>query len=130
MTTVSALALAGLLLTGCSAGAQTKAQACKSIEGDITSATTDLQTAFSKIQTDPSAAEAGLKKFDSKMKSATAKVSNPTVKSAATATVKALDKMDVDLKAYIKDPSSTTALQASANKVQTTFSKLGTTCSS
>jgi hypothetical protein len=36
--------------------------------------------------------------------------------------------MDSDLKAYVKDHTDTDGLEASATKVQTTFTKLGSLC--
>jgi hypothetical protein len=133
LTAATALAVTGLLLAGCSAGAsasaQTTKQACKVLSTDLTSSASQLASAFSEIQTDPKGAEAALAKFDASLKKAAAKVTNTKVKAAATATSKAVDNMDSDLKAYVKDSTDTAGLQASATKVQTTFTKLGTLCS-
>jgi hypothetical protein len=135
LTAATALAMTGLLLTGCSAGAgapassQSVKQACKVLSTDLKSSATDLSSAFSEIQTNPAGAEAALAKFDSALKKSTAKVTNSTIKSAAAATSKAVDSMDTDLKAYVKDTTDTKNLAASSTKVQTTFTKLGSLCS-
>jgi hypothetical protein len=128
LSTAAVLAVAAALLTGCSAGAQTTAQACKSIESDVSSASTQLSSAFSNIQSDPKAAEVALAKFDTRLKTANKKITNAGIKAKVAATTKALDTMDSDLKAYVVDPSDTTALQSSSEKVQTAFTSLGKTC--
>ena len=130
LTTATTIAVAALLLTGCSAGggAQTTKQACKVLSSDLTSSSSDLTSAFSNLQSDPSGAEKALAKFDVALKASTAKVTNTKIKNAAVATTKAVDKMDSDLKAYVKDSSDTSGLQASATEVQTTFTKLGKLC--
>ncbi|MDP9027422.1 MAG: hypothetical protein M3N46_07665, partial [Actinomycetota bacterium] len=123
LTTATALVAAGLLLAGCSAGAsaQTTTQACKALSTDLTSSATQLSAAFSSLQSDPKGAETALAKFGATLKAANAKVTNAKVKDAATATSKAVDSMDSDLKSYIKDSSATAALESSASKVQSTF---------
>jgi len=132
LTAATALAVAGLLLTGCSAGAgastQTVKQACKVLSTDLASSATDLSSAFSEIQSDPKGAEAALAKFDAALKKSTARVTNVKIKAAAAATSKAVDSMDSDLKDYVKDTSNTTGLEASSSKVQSTFTKLGSLC--
>ncbi len=138
LTGLTTLAVTGLLLAGCSAGAttsdtsestQTTKQACKVLSGDLASSATELSTAFSAIKTDPNGAEAALAKFDATLKTSTGKVTNAKVKSAASATSKAIDAMDSDLKAYIADSTNTSGLAASSTQVQDTFGKLGTLCS-
>ena len=131
LTAGTSLAVAVLLLAGCSAGAggqQTTKQACKVLSSDLTSSSSDLSSAFSNVQSDPAGAEKALAKFDVTLKASTAKVTNVKIKAAATATTKAVDKMDSDLKAYSKDSSDTSDLEASASEVQSTFTKLGALC--
>jgi PBP1b-binding outer membrane lipoprotein LpoB len=131
-STLAIVAVSGLLLTGCSAGAQSKAAACKVLQTDAAGAQATLSGAFSKITDDPSAAEKALKAFDTKFAASVAKVSNPTVKAASAAASKSLSALDADLAKYAADPTDTaavSALQKDASKVQTTFSKLGGVCS-
>ena len=131
LSTLAALAVTGLLLTGCSAGAQSKGDACKLLETDVSGAASTLESAFTQISDDPSAAEKALKTFSTKMTGSVAKVTNPTVRAAGDAAVKALNALDADLKKYADDPTNTDvvdSMQSAANKVQTTFTKLGTIC--
>ncbi|HEY4226172.1 MAG TPA: hypothetical protein VGM70_10190 [Pseudolysinimonas sp.] len=132
LSALGVLAVSGMLLTGCSAGTQSKADACKLIQSDASSAATTLEAAFTKIQDDPAAAEKALKNFDTKWTSAVAKVTNPTVRAAGDASVKSLNALDADLKKYVADPTDSDvvdSLQSNADKVQTAFNKLGTVCS-
>ena len=126
------VAVIGLLLAGCSAGAaastQSPTQACEVLAGDLETNASGLTSAFSTIETDPKAAEAALAKFGSALKKSTAKVTNVKVKAAATAASQAISSMDTDLKAYIKDKTDTAGLAVSGSKVQTTITKLGTLC--
>ena len=130
-TAIATLAVAVLLLTGCSAGAgapQTAKQACAVLETDLISSSSGLSSAFSTLQSDPQGAETALAKFSKALTSSADKVTNAQVKAAVTATTKSVDAMDVDLKDYVKDTSHTAKLESSATKVQTTFSKLGGLC--
>jgi hypothetical protein len=132
LSALGILAVSGMLLTGCSAGAQSKAQACKILESDVSGAASTLESAFDKITDDPSAAEKALKTFDTKMTASVAKVTNPTVRAAGNSAVKSLNALDADLKKYAADPTDSAvvdSLQADATKVQTAFNKLGTVCS-
>lgn len=130
VSVAAALAVAGLLLTGCASagGTQSTAQACKILETDLTSASSDLSTAFSTLQSDPSGAEKGLVTFENALKKSTAKVTNTKVRAKADATVTSITAMDDDLKVYIADTTKTAGLEKSATKVQSTFTALGKSC--
>ncbi len=131
LTTGTVLALTALIFTGCtgsSASSQSTKQACKVLETDLQSAATSLTSAFDQMQSDPEGAETALAKFDTQLKASTAKVTNTKVKTAANATIKAVDSLDSGLKAYITDSSNTTQLESGAKDVQTTFTKLGSIC--
>ena len=131
LSALGILAVSGMLLTGCSIGGQSKADACKILESDVSGAASTLSSAFEKITDNPSAAEKALNTFDVKMTASVAKVNNPTVRAAGDAAVKSLNALDADLKKYAADPSNSDvvdSLQSDATKVQTTFNKLGTVC--
>jgi len=131
LTAIATLAVAVILLTGCSADArapQTARQACKVLETDLISSSSGLSSAFSTLQSDPQGAETALAKFDKALTSSAGKVTNAQVKAAVTATTKSVAAMDVDLMDYIKDTSHTANLESSATKVQTTFSTLAGLC--
>jgi hypothetical protein len=132
LSTLGILAVSGLLLVGCSAAAQSKTQACKILETDVSGAASTLSSAFEKITDDPSAAEKALKTFDVKMTASVAKVTNTAVRAAGDASVTSLNALDADLKKYAADPTNTgvvDALQSDATKVQTAFNKLASVCS-
>ena len=89
MKKTAALATAvvtALLLAGCASGgsgadatptpkAQSKAAACKSLEGDMKSVSSELQEQTTNLQSNPKKAVSELQKFDAKLKAATDDVS-------------------------------------------------------
>ena len=122
------VAVTALLLTGCAGAPQSTKQACASLNKDLSLAAADLSSAFNNVQSDPKGAEKSLSKFDAALKAANSKVSNATIKTATSATITAVDTMDVALNAYVKNPTSTSDLEKTAIGVQTAFSKLGGLC--
>ena len=128
LAAAATVAVTALLLTGCAGAPQSTKQACASLNKDLSLAAADLSSAFNKVQSDPKAAEKSLATVESALKSANAKVSNATITTATSATIAAVDKMDVALNAYIKKPTSTSDLEKAAIGVQTAFTKLGGLC--
>lgn len=131
LSTLGMLAVTSLVLTGCSIGSQSKADACKLLQSDVSGAANTLEGAFTKITDDPTAAEKALKSFETKLTASVAKVTNPTVRAAGDAAVKSLHALDADLKKYSADPTDSSvvgSLNTDGPKVQTSFSKLGKVC--
>ncbi|MGK9146284.1 hypothetical protein KXS11_01465 [Plantibacter flavus] len=128
---IGAIAVVGLLLTGCSGGAQSKADACKVIESEVTDSAAALQSGLSSLSSDPEGAVTQLDDFAGTFSAAADKVTNEEVKTAADASVDALNAFIKQAKTAVGDPASAdqTALTDSLTKLQTEFTTLGTTCS-
>lgn len=128
---VGAIAVAGLLLTGCAGGAQSKADACKVIESEVTDSAAQLQSGLSTLSSDPEGAVAQLDEFADTFDSAAGKVTNEDVKKSADASVAALKAFITEAKTAVDDPASAdqTKLTDSLTKLQDEFTTLGTTCS-
>lgn len=134
-------AVAVVLLAGCASGgagsgstptpkAQTKAQACKTLESDMKSVSSELQSQMTKIQSDPTTAVAKLKEFDGKLKTATDKVTNEDVHDTASGFEQSFSNLVSQLEAYSKDPQSvdSTKLQDSITDVQKSTQKMSEVC--
>lgn len=130
-----------LLLAGCASGgsgadatptpeAQSKAAACKSLEGDMKSVASELQEQVTNLQSDPDKAVAELKKFDQKLKAATDDVSNEQVHTAATEFEQSFSTLVGNLETYAKDPKSAdvSKLQASIKDTQSSTKSLSKVC--
>lgn len=57
---IVAISIGAAVLTGCSAGGQSKADACSTIQEGLTEVTSNLQTEASKLASDPEAASDGI----------------------------------------------------------------------
>ncbi|WP_144760030.1 hypothetical protein [Curtobacterium sp. 9128] len=133
-----------VLLAGCASGgtgtgeasttptpkAQTKAEACKTLESDMKSVSSELQSQMSQIQSDPTTAVAKLKEFDGKLKDATAKVTNQDVHDTASGFEQSFSNLVTQLDAYSKDPQSVdaTKLQDSITDVQKSTQEMSKVC--
>lgn len=128
---IGAIAVAGLLLTGCAGGAQSKADACKVIESEVTDSAAQLQAGLSSLSSDPEGAVTQLDDFAKTFEGAADKVSNKEVKTSADASVDALKAFIEQAKTAVDDPATAdqTALTDSLTKLQDEFTTLGTTCS-
>jgi gas vesicle protein len=126
---IGALAITGLLLTGC-AGGQSKADACKVLESDLTDLQSDLTNSLSEAATDPEGASEALQSVSDKFSDNASKVSNDEVKKVADDADKALGSLVSEFKTYSKDPASadTTALTDASSDVQDTFLALSKVC--
>jgi outer membrane murein-binding lipoprotein Lpp len=130
-----------LLLAGCASGGsggdatptpkvQSKAAACKSLEGDMKSVASQLQEQSANLQSDPQKAVSELQKFDSKLKAATDAVSNEQVHSAASEFEQSFSKLVGELETYAKDPASADAakLQSAVTDAQSSTKSLSKVC--
>lgn len=126
---IGALAITGLLLTGC-AGGQSKADACKVLESGLTDLQSELTSSLSDAATDPEGASEALQTVSDKFSENASKVSNDEVKGAADDADKALSTLVSEFKTYASDPTNadTTALTDASTSVQETFTELSTVC--
>jgi gas vesicle protein len=126
---IGALAITGLLLTGC-AGGQSKADACKVLESGLTDLQSDLTSSLSDAATDPEGASEALQTVSDKFSDNVSKVSNDEVKDVADDADEALSTLVSEFKTYAADPTSadTTALTDASTDVQDTFTELSTVC--
>ncbi|ROP58780.1 MULTISPECIES: hypothetical protein [unclassified Curtobacterium] len=139
-------AVAVVLLAGCASGSggsdgdattaakpvatQSKAEACKTLESDMKSVSTQLQSQMTKFQSDPTAAVATLKDFDGKLKAATDKVTNKEVHETAAGFEQSFSNLVGQLEAFSKDPKSvdSTKLQDSITDVQSSTQAMSKVC--
>lgn len=128
---VGAIAVAGMLLTGCAGGAQSKADACKLIESEVTDSAAQLQSGLTSLSSDPEGAVSQLDDFADTFSGAADKVTNDEVKKSADSSVDALKAFIEQAKTAVDDPATAdqTALTDSLTTLQDEFTKLGTTCS-
>jgi hypothetical protein len=127
---IGALAITGLLLTGC-AGGQSKADACKVLESGLTDLQGELTSSLSNAATDPEGASEALQTVSDKFSGNVEKVSNDDVKDVADDADEALSTLVSEFKTYAADPTSadTTALTNASTDVQETFTELSKVCS-
>lgn len=141
LVSLATAAIAVALLAGCSTGGsgsgattaaketttQSKAAACKAFESKVESAAEGLQSEVAKLQSDPQAAVAKLKEFDTSLSEGVDAVTNPTVKPKAEAFHTAYTDMLTQIEAIAKDPQSadlskftdtTTKVQEAGNDFQ------------
>jgi gas vesicle protein len=127
---IGALAITGLLLTGC-AGGQSKADACKVLESGLTDLQGELTSSLSDAATDPEGASEALQTVSDKFSDNVSKVSNDDVKDVADDADEALSTLVSEFKTYAADPTTadTTALTDASTDVQETFTELSKVCS-
>ncbi|MFZ4894737.1 hypothetical protein ACL9RL_09830 [Plantibacter sp. Mn2098] len=129
-------AIVGLLLTGCTgggaAGGQSKADACKLINTELTDTTAKLSSAVSGIATDPAAATKSLQDFGTSFAATMDKITNDDIKKPALATKESLTKVVDLLVAAAADPTKADqgALGDSITAFQTDATDLQKTCNS
>jgi gas vesicle protein len=126
---IGALAITGLLLTGC-AGGQSQADACKVLESGLTDMQSDLTSSLSDAATDPEGASEALQTVSDKFSANVSKVSNDDVKDVADDADEALSTLVSEFKTYAADPTSadTEALTEASTDVQETFTELSKVC--
>ena len=127
---IGALAISGLLLTGC-AGGQSKADACKVLEKGLTNVQDDLSSSLSNASTDPEGASKSLQAVADTFSDNVSKVTNDEVTPAAEDADGALTALVDEFAKYASDPTGADvdALTAASTDVQTTFTELGKVCS-
>jgi gas vesicle protein len=127
---IGAIAVTGLLLTGC-AGGQSKADACKILETGLTDVQEDLTSSLSNAATDPEGASKALETVSGQFSDNVAKISNKEVKDAADDADEALGTLVSEFKTYSADPTNAdvSALTDASSEVQETFTDLSKVCS-
>jgi len=135
-TAFAGLALAALLLSGCSssssaASAQTTEQACDVLASGVEATTTKLQASLSGLATDPETAADDVTTLTSDFEKSAAGVDNVEVKNLATEAIAALSDFDEKIHAYADDSADVdvrAAVQTSAEGVQDAIGAIGVTC--
>jgi gas vesicle protein len=127
---IGALAVAGLLLTGC-AGGQSKADACKSLESGLQDVQSDLSSSLSGAETDPKGAADKLQSVSDTFSKNVKGVTNDEVAPAAKKADDALSALVSEFSKFAEDPTSadSSAMSSAASDVQSTFTDLGKVCS-
>lgn len=131
-TSVSAigiLAVAGLLLTGCTGG-QSQAEACTIVQTTLEKAQTELTESVSSFGDDPVAGAEAVNKLATSFSDANDKITNGDVKPESTKATEALNGFADEMETAAADPASAdqTALSDAIGEVQTTFSDLQAVC--
>ncbi|HEY0248017.1 MAG TPA: hypothetical protein VGC45_07115 [Gryllotalpicola sp.] len=126
----TAAVLTVIALSGCS-GAQSKADACKSVRPTVNTAIGNINTAVSGFSSDPAAALTKLQSTDASYKKGLTKISNPEIKKKSSKAEKTLASFIGDVKAFVADPTSdSSALQKSSTTLQTDFGAIQKSCTS
>ena len=126
---IGALAVAGLLLTGC-AGGQSKADACNALIDGLDTLQTELSENVSDLQDNPDAAAEAIDKTADKFSDNVGKISNDEVKKPADKADGALSDLSDAFGDYAEDPENadTAGLQDSASALQDSFLALQKNC--
>jgi hypothetical protein len=155
-TTANALAgiaLAALLLTGCSAGTpgdsaesstaapepeaggsgQSTEEACEVLKVGVTDTMEQLQAGLGDIASDPAAASAAVTSLAAAFEETAADVTNEDVRVVADDATTALNEFSTQIEGYAANPegadaATQKAVTDSATAVQTAMTKLGATC--
>lgn len=153
VSALAVLALGGLLLTGCAAGAtssdsssgsegsgsseqnaapaeQSVAEACDALQTTLSDSASALQEGMSEFANDPALAIESLNGFATEFAAAREELGNAEVKEQADAAGVALDEMLTSLEAIAADPASAdmTAFMDTAQNVQTELTAIGEVC--
>ena len=126
---IGILAVAGLLLTGCSGG-QSQAEACTIVQDTLEKAQTELSESVSSFGDDPVAGSEAVNKLAKSFSDANGEISNGDVKPESTKATEALDAFAAEMETASADPSSAdpTALSDAVANVQSTFADLQKVC--
>jgi gas vesicle protein len=127
---IGAIAVTGLLLTGC-AGGQSKADACKILETGLTDVQNDLTSSLSDAATDPKGASEALQTVSDQFSENVGKIENKEIKDAADKADDALSTLVSEFKTYSDDPTNAdvSALTDASSGVQESFTDLSKVCS-
>ena len=127
---IGLLAIAGLLLTGCTGGGQSQAEACTIVQDTLEKAQTELTESVSSFGDDPVAGSEAVTKLANSFSGANDKITNADVKPESTKATKALDAFAAEMETAAADPTSAdqTALSDAIGDVQTTFGDLQKVC--
>jgi hypothetical protein len=150
-STLTGLAFAGLLLTGCTAGgsdagsanddksggnsgqaesSQTTEEACAVLKAGVEDTLTDLQAGLSDLSTDPGKAAEAVSTLAAAFEDTASDVTNEDVRAVADDATTALTDFGDQITVYAENPETAdqAAVTDSAGAVQTAMTKLGTTC--
>lgn len=129
MSAIGLLAVAGLLLTGCSGG-QSQAEACTIVQDTLETAQNELTDSVSSFGDDPVAGSEAVTKLANRFSEANEKITNSDVKPESTKATEALDAFAAEMETAATDPASAdqTALGDAITDVQTTFGDLQEVC--
>jgi PBP1b-binding outer membrane lipoprotein LpoB len=151
-STLAGIALAALLLTGCSAGGsdeasgesssaapeetsvaaepQTAEESCEILKAGVEDTLTELQSGLSTIQTDPDAAAAAVTSLAAAFGDTAEDVTNEDVRAVADDATTALTDFSAVIADYANDPTNAdqTVVMDSATAVQDAMTQLQTTC--
>lgn len=112
------------------AAAQSKTDACASLQKNMSESIDQLTSSVSTAATDPARAIAGLGAVTSSLDSALEKISNKDVGKVGKAADSALKKMLAQIKEIQADPqhADTVAFMTTVKSVQDAFVRIGKTC--
>jgi len=149
-TTLAGVAIATLMLAGCSSGgsgddaggssgsgdsgaassSQTTEEACAILEGSLKDVYSELQEGLSGLSQDSAAAANAVSSLAAAFEDTAADVTNKDVRATVDSTVSSLKELGTQLTAYSEDPSNfdQSAATDAAGAVQTSFTKLQATC--
>jgi hypothetical protein len=135
LLTLAAIAILALTLGGCSAAAaianaQSKVQACTSIDKTFLAVGAGITNETSELSTNPKAAAAKITTYSDQLTAAAAKLTNTQIKKTAQTAASALSLFAKDLTDYAAAPTSAklTKFQAATAQLQPTFVAVDTAC--
>jgi hypothetical protein len=131
----AAIAVSAVLLTGCSAvsaieHAQTKVQACATIDANLLAVSKKMSTLTSSAQSDPKGTAKQIDAVATKFAGATKKLNNKSVKAAAVKAAASLSAFSKDLDSIVAGPTSAAIakFQKDSSGLQTNFAKITAVC--
>ena len=152
-TTLTAIAFASVLLTGCTTGdsgsgsgsgsggsggsggdagasSQTTEEACTVLKAGVEDTITQLQSGIADLQSDPAKAAEAVGTLAAAFEDTASDVTNDDVRAVADNATSALTDFSEQITAYAADPESAdqAAVTDSATGVQNAMTKLGATC--
>jgi len=149
-TTLAGVAIATLMLAGCSSGgsgddaggsggsgdsgaassSQTTEEACAVLKGGVEDTLADLQAGLDSLSSDPGKAATAVETLAGAFEDTAAGVGNKDVRAVADDATTALNDFSEQITTYAADPESVdpSAVTESANAVKSAMTKLGATC--
>lgn len=130
-TVAGILAVSALLLTGC-AGGQSKAEACKQLNSELTDASTELTSSISNMASDPDGAVAALETFQGKFEKTVDGITNEEIKDLGEDLEESLGDYIEATSDAVKDPENadSAALTGAIEDFQTKSTAFTKACNS